>query len=83
MILKSHSLVRTTVTDKKQQATESDSEVTNMYTQVDDFKWLKAEQSPNWRILDTNQRIADNVWNDIVPGGPNIGVEDILKAVGV
>lgn len=83
MILKSHNLVRTAVTDKKEQATESDSEVTNMYTQVDDFKWLKAEQSPNWRILDTNQRIADNIWKDIVPGGPNIGVEDILKAVGV
>ncbi|KAJ9620994.1 hypothetical protein H2203_007581 [Taxawa tesnikishii (nom. ined.)] len=64
-------------------ATEADSQVRNQYDQVDDFKWLKAEPSPNWSVLDAQQRIADETWRDIVPGGPGFGPEDILKAVGV
>lgn len=30
----------------------------NMWDQIDDFKWLKAEQSPNWSILPEGERVA-------------------------
>ncbi|THV97905.1 TBCC-domain-containing protein, partial [Aureobasidium pullulans] len=63
-------------------ATEKDAEIQNLYDQVDDFKWLKAEHSPNWSVLDKDSYIKNEVWKDIVPGSPTSGVEDILKAVG-
>lgn len=50
---------------------------------MDDFKWLKAEPSPNWLALPAEMRIAEEVWLDTVPGKPGIGVSDILQAVGV
>ena len=55
----------------------------NMWDQVDDFKWLKAEQSPNWSILPAKDTVQDEVWREIVPGGPGWTLEDILKATGV
>ena len=55
----------------------------NMWDQVDDFKWLKAEQSPNWAILPEGERVRDEVWREVVPGRPGAGTEDILGAVGV
>ncbi|KAF1929047.1 TBCC-domain-containing protein [Didymella exigua CBS 183.55] len=30
----------------------------NQWDQIDDFKWLKAEQSPNWSILPEGERVA-------------------------
>ncbi|KAI5207325.1 hypothetical protein AUEXF2481DRAFT_32503 [Aureobasidium subglaciale EXF-2481] len=63
--------------------TEKDKEVANLYDQVDDFKWLKAEHSPNWSVLDNDKRIRDEVWKEVVPGSPKSGVEEILKAVGI
>ncbi|KAF2630102.1 tubulin-specific chaperone-like protein c [Macroventuria anomochaeta] len=32
--------------------------VENRWDQIDDFKWLKAEQSPNWSILPEGERTA-------------------------
>ncbi|KAI4717275.1 TBCC-domain-containing protein [Aureobasidium sp. EXF-10727] len=64
-------------------ATEKDKDTKNLYDQVDDFKWLKAEHSPNWSVLDMDKRIKDEIWKDIVPGSPKSGVEEILKAVGI
>ena len=58
--------------------------IPNQYDQVDDFKWLKSGHSPNWRVLPTNECIARDVWEKIVPGGPQITLEQILaKTVGV
>ena len=48
---------------------------------MDDFKWLKSEPSPNWSVLDMPHRVRDEVWKEVVPGGPGLGVEDVLKAV--
>lgn len=31
-------------------------QVKNQWDQIDDFKWLKAEQSPNWSILPEGER---------------------------
>ncbi|KAK8186698.1 tubulin binding cofactor C-domain-containing protein [Phyllosticta citribraziliensis] len=63
---------------------ESSAVQPNLWDQVDDFKWLKAgAASPNWRALAADERVADAVWRDLVPGGPELGVDDILRAVGV
>lgn len=35
--------------------------VQNQWDQIDDFKWLKAEQSPNWSILPEGERAAPEV----------------------
>lgn len=38
----------------------------NMYDQVDDFKWLRAEPSPNWGLMKDEERISEDRWTDIV-----------------
>lgn len=53
----------------------------NFWDQVDDFKWLKIEPSPHWKVLVESERIGESVWREIVPGKPGIGVEDVLAAV--
>jgi hypothetical protein len=70
-------------TNDRNQATEKDKDIKNLYDQVDDFKWLKAEHSPNWSVLNADKRIKDEVWREVVPGSPKSGVEEILKAVGI
>ncbi|KAB5542377.1 tubulin binding cofactor C-domain-containing protein [Coniochaeta sp. 2T2.1] len=55
----------------------------NMWDQVDDFKWLKADQSPNWTVLPEEERLREEVWRETVPGRPGAGTEDILREVGV
>ena len=50
---------------------------------VDDFKWLKAGQSPNWRALSDAETLDDTVWTKVVPGQPGKSVEETLKEVGV
>ncbi|KAK2745228.1 hypothetical protein FQN55_006354 [Onygenales sp. PD_40] len=56
---------------------------TNLWDQVEDFKWIKAEQSPNWKLMDESDAIPENVWTDTVPGGPGVSVDAILKATSV
>lgn len=53
------------------------------WDQVEDFKWIKPEPSPNWSILDTNSAVSDEVWAEMVPGGPCWSLEDILRATRV
>ncbi|KAF4637934.1 hypothetical protein G7Y89_g164 [Cudoniella acicularis] len=57
--------------------------IQNRWDQVDDFKWLKAEHSPNWSVLPEEQRLDEAIWTTVVPGGPGVGLEDILKKTGV
>ncbi|KAK3376743.1 tubulin binding cofactor C-domain-containing protein [Lasiosphaeria ovina] len=59
-----------------------DEQEKNQWDQVDDFKWLKSDHSPNWSILPETERIPVDVWKS-VPGAPGVGVEDILKKVGL
>ncbi|KAJ9647331.1 hypothetical protein H2199_002318 [Coniosporium tulheliwenetii] len=63
--------------------TEAEKGKENLWESVDDFKWLKNEQSPNWSILPKEDRIKEEVWTELVPGKPGVGVEEILKATGV
>ncbi|KAI2720604.1 hypothetical protein CBS147332_3844 [Penicillium roqueforti] len=53
------------------------------WSQVEDFKWIKQEPSPNWRLLDPNDAVPEEVWAEIVPGGPGWSLEDILHAINV
>ena len=54
-----------------------------MWDQVEDFNWLRSEPSPHWEMLPVAQRVGKGVWTEMVPGGPNHGLADILRAVGV
>ncbi|KAL2072256.1 hypothetical protein VTL71DRAFT_11599 [Oculimacula yallundae] len=67
----------------KSYMTNQETPVQNQWDQVDDFKWLKAEHSPNWSILPDDERLEEEVWTDIIPGGPGVGLEDILKKIGL
>jgi len=62
---------------------KSDTEApTNQWDQVDDFKWLKAEASPNWSVLPRGERVEEDVWKNVVCGNPSYSTEDILRKVG-
>ncbi|KAF8449692.1 tubulin binding cofactor C-domain-containing protein [Terfezia claveryi] len=38
----------------------------NMWDQVDDFKWLRAEHSPNWSVMPEGERVDGRVWQQIM-----------------
>ena len=53
-----------------------------MWDQVDDFKWLKAEPSPNWSILksEDDRAINDESWKEICGGqSSSHEVEELLE----
>ncbi|KAJ5153293.1 uncharacterized protein N7482_009771 [Penicillium canariense] len=51
------------------------------WSQVEDFKWIKPEPSPNWSLLDQSDAVPEEVWAEIVPGGPGWSLDDILHAI--
>ncbi|KAI9927702.1 hypothetical protein AWENTII_012661 [Aspergillus wentii] len=53
------------------------------WSQVEDFKWIKPEPSPNWSLLDQDSGVPEEVWAEIVPGGPGWSLEDILRAINL
>ncbi|KAJ5769262.1 Tubulin binding cofactor C [Penicillium odoratum] len=53
------------------------------WSQVEDFKWIKPEPSPNWSLLDPSDAIPEEVWTEIVPGGPGWSLDDILRAIKI
>ncbi|KAK2595550.1 hypothetical protein QQS21_006724 [Conoideocrella luteorostrata] len=55
----------------------------NQWNQVDDFKWLKAGQSPNWTTLSDTEVLDNTIWTKVVPGQPGMSVEETLKKVGI
>lgn len=62
-------------------ATPETLQSSNQWDQIDDFKWLKAEPSPHFSIFPESERVKDEVWRDKVPGGHDVSLDDILKAV--
>ena len=68
---------------ERMQETSIEEPVENQWDQVDDFKWLKSEPSPNWSILPEGARLKDDIWKTVVPGGPGVGLKDILQKVGL
>ncbi|KAH8595211.1 tubulin-specific chaperone-like protein c [Bisporella sp. PMI_857] len=67
----------------KYHAGASEENTQNQWDQVDDFKWIKAEPSPNWSILPEDERLGESIWENVVPGGPGVGLEDILQKIGI
>ena len=61
-------------------AKSGEGENVNLWNQVDDFKWLKSEPSPHWKVLEESERIDEMIWREIVPGKPGMGVKDVLAA---
>ncbi|KAL7619431.1 hypothetical protein AAE478_009970 [Parahypoxylon ruwenzoriense] len=55
----------------------------NQWDQIDDFKWLKSEPSPNWGVLPKDKRISEDIWKNSVCGSPSLSTDDILRRVGV
>ncbi|KAK5661747.1 hypothetical protein OQA88_9848 [Cercophora sp. LCS_1] len=55
----------------------------NMWDQVNDFKWLKAEPSPNWRLMTERELLPQDMWKTVVQGLPGDGPGDILRQVGL
>ncbi|ERF73266.1 hypothetical protein EPUS_03098 [Endocarpon pusillum Z07020] len=55
----------------------------DLWSQIDDFKWLKSTPSPNWSLLPPEDTVTDDAWREVVPGGPGWSLEDILKATRV
>jgi tubulin-specific chaperone C len=53
--------------------------VKNLWNQVEDFKWLKVEPSPNWSILAEPKRLDDGFWTKIMANDES-HVDAILKA---
>ncbi|KAJ6031105.1 Tubulin binding cofactor C [Penicillium herquei] len=53
----------------------------DQWSQIEDFKWIKPEPSPNWSLLDPSEAIPEEVWTEIVPGGPGWSLDDILRAI--
>lgn len=46
---------------------------TNMFDQVDDFKWLRAEPSPNWNLMQDREGVGEK-WKDVVEELNSLGV---------
>ncbi|KAI9901313.1 hypothetical protein N3K66_003130 [Trichothecium roseum] len=63
--------------------TDADRDVVNQWDQVDDFKWLKADHSPNWATLSETERLGPDIWTKVVPGLPGHSVDDTLKKCGL
>ncbi|KAF9892946.1 hypothetical protein FE257_000538 [Aspergillus nanangensis] len=53
------------------------------WNQVEDFKWIKPEPSPNWSLISQDDAVAEEVWAEIVPGGPGWSLDDILRAIKI
>ena len=63
--------------------TDAEKTTENQWDQVDDFKWLKADHSPNWTTMSEAERLDDHVWTKVVPGRPGVSVEETLVEVGL
>ncbi|KAI2777662.1 TBCC-domain-containing protein [Daldinia loculata] len=64
-------------------ATKLEIKSESQWDQVDDFKWLKTEPSPNWAVLPEDKRIPEDVWKNSVCGNPSLSTVDILRRAGV
>ncbi|CAJ2509568.1 Uu.00g145940.m01.CDS01 [Anthostomella pinea] len=64
-------------------ATNAKTTEKNQWNQVDDFKWLKSEPSPNWSVMPEGKQIPEHAWKIIVSGDPRLSTGDILRKAGV
>lgn len=71
--------------DARSQLTNSQDSSNNKWNQVDDFNWLKAEASPNWKTISDQDKewVPAQFWESTVRGGPLLSTNDILRGAGV
>lgn len=55
----------------------------NLWGRIDDFKWLRAEPSPNWSVLEDGQRVSEEVWRKVGIDGQKGKTEEVLAMVGL
>lgn len=56
----------------------------NLWNAVDDFQWLRAQQSPNWQVLPEAERAAhDEIWAPLAEGAAASPAVDEPQAVPV
>jgi len=55
----------------------------NQWDQVDDFKWLKVDHSPNWSTMPDADRKQGDFWVDKVAGKVVDDVASILRIAGI
>jgi len=63
--------------------TEKDKKEANLFDQVDDFKWLKTTESPNWSVLPESEVIPESVWKKALADDPGVVVDDTLRSLGL
>lgn len=61
---------------------ETSKQIKNMWDQVDDFKWLKNEPSPHWKLLPDSKRVDGSVWTRTL-NDEHLTVEGVLFAAGM
>ncbi|KAI2631135.1 tubulin binding cofactor C-domain-containing protein [Xylaria nigripes] len=62
---------------------ESTRTESNQWKEVDDFKWLKDTASPNWSILEEEDRIRDDVWESAVYEKEDMSADKILHELRI
>ncbi|KAL2117430.1 hypothetical protein VTJ04DRAFT_7090 [Mycothermus thermophilus] len=63
--------------------TEQEKKTPNLFDQVDDFKWLKATESPNWSLLPESEAIPESVWRKALAPSPEVDIDETLRTLGV
>jgi hypothetical protein len=63
--------------------TDKEKTESNLYDQVDDFKWLKTFSSPNWSLLPESEVVPDAVWKKALAGEPGVIIDNTLRSLGV
>ncbi|KAF2838589.1 TBCC-domain-containing protein [Patellaria atrata CBS 101060] len=55
----------------------------NLWEQVDDFKWLRPEHSPNWCVLPVAKRVGEGLWENLRGERDSGGLDGILGKIDV
>lgn len=71
--------------DARWQLTVGQDSTNNQWNQVDDFNWLKAEASPNWKTISDQDKewVPVQFWETTVRGAPSLSTDDILRGAGI
>jgi hypothetical protein len=54
---------------------------TNKWDKVQDFKWIKAGPSPNWKIMQEEHKLKEDVWTSLKEG--KVPASEILRAASL
>jgi tubulin-specific chaperone C len=53
--------------------------VKNLWDQIDDFKWLKAETNPHWSVLPESNRLDETFWGKAMMN-EDLKAADVIQA---